>query len=497
MASGDKVVIASKEYVANSILDNIVDDINTDDSTKSVSAKQVKILNDRTIKNDEDGVINGSLTVIEDDDRQVDIYNSSLRLWANKSANDDSTRFLNINMFDDGTAFALTLKDKDSNVLEAITIADDHSFTYNDRKLVDSYGSTGEYASMDLYVDYANGDDSGPGSIDEPFKTIARAAKTTLYSGGRFNIYLDNVTEHVLPDEDINIYATNVHFVLWDNADDESNYKIKVSVYDDGDYSFFRKFYVSRGGSLRFYYCTFTGLSRSNDLSFKIDDYGSAFITCNEFLTVYLDHCVVDMSDCINASIVLITRYYIVGTSINVYKSDITLGNDSSISLVNNRTNTPFVYQRLFSTLDYRYNDNTNREIRHLTYGNKNVQTNVPDLYTIGRITIDDDSVGIIKLPTSNGTYRLIVGSYEYPHGKFQGILFTDTGASSFICAVNISPDNSDYIETYYDTDLDGTTSEDGHIGLAVNDDVDELQIENRIGGAYYFALEPIEVRYS
>jgi len=66
MASGDKVVIASKEHVTNSILDNIVDDVNTDDSTKSVSAKQAKILNDRTIKNDEDGVVNGSLDITND-----------------------------------------------------------------------------------------------------------------------------------------------------------------------------------------------------------------------------------------------------------------------------------------------------------------------------------------------------------------------------------------------------------------------------------------------
>ena len=66
------------------------------------------------------GVVLKYLTIQNDEDRKIELDTNRVRLYSNVSKNDDTSNYLEVNMYDDGSAFDIALKDKDGNNLKNI-----------------------------------------------------------------------------------------------------------------------------------------------------------------------------------------------------------------------------------------------------------------------------------------------------------------------------------------------------------------------------------------
>jgi len=102
----------------------------TDDTTnwKQISNRLDTLEASQFLRSDEDDRMNGDLTIGTDDDRQTDIIKNAIRLWANRSADDDTTRYGHVNMYDNGETLEISIDDKDGNILSKIVIKDDGTF---------------------------------------------------------------------------------------------------------------------------------------------------------------------------------------------------------------------------------------------------------------------------------------------------------------------------------------------------------------------------------
>jgi len=82
-------------------------------------------------------VVFKSLDIGIDDDRRVIVDTNRIRMYANKSKDDDTSNFLEVNMFDNGTAYSIKFKDKDGNSLSAIKATKDY-LSINDNNLFEN-----------------------------------------------------------------------------------------------------------------------------------------------------------------------------------------------------------------------------------------------------------------------------------------------------------------------------------------------------------------------
>jgi hypothetical protein len=149
----------------------------TDDATnwKQISNRLDTLEASQFLRSDEDDRMNGVLTVGTDDDNQSDIVKNSLKLWANRSADDDTTRCGSVNMYDNGNALEMSIEDKDGNKIgRSIEItadgyinlgedyqapigysygrvwSNDETFTIDDSNKIDFQNADGEYDPFSL-----------------------------------------------------------------------------------------------------------------------------------------------------------------------------------------------------------------------------------------------------------------------------------------------------------------------------------------------------------
>jgi len=69
-------------------------------------------------------VVFKSLDIGIDDDRRVIVDTNRIVMYANKSKDDDTSNFLEVNMFDDGTAGSISVNDKDRNKISEVKITE-------------------------------------------------------------------------------------------------------------------------------------------------------------------------------------------------------------------------------------------------------------------------------------------------------------------------------------------------------------------------------------
>jgi hypothetical protein len=89
-----------------------------------------------------------------DADNQTEISDNHIELWANRSADDTTTRAGHLNMYDNGTALELTIRDKDDNAIESLKIKDDDTITFNGHTV---WHSDNDGAGSELDADKLDG----------------------------------------------------------------------------------------------------------------------------------------------------------------------------------------------------------------------------------------------------------------------------------------------------------------------------------------------------
>ena len=347
---------------------------------KLVEAKTIKLTgeitgeattdlsNGASISTELTGPVKNVLTVDSsgNNDNVVELRSNEVRLWRNRNDDDATSSYTSFNQYDLEVKVEIVHKDKDgTSIGKSLVVDGDNSkLIFGGRNIINAYGSIGDYGNQTVYVDADNGDDNNNGVQGSPFKTIQRAIKVGEFSGGVVDIYCDNRQVHLI-NSNVDIYGVACRLVRWDNAGNGDKFQVDLNTYldDDEEYSHFNYFNVSRNAALTINNCEFVGLDKVDGKDFKVDDYTSTVVNIHAGLWVYMDNCEVDLSNSDNASFVSATRYYNVSPGVNIYNCDITLGEDTKTSILNNRWSTPVVFQRTGGSLDY---DEDDRQVKHI-----------------------------------------------------------------------------------------------------------------------------------
>jgi len=86
------------------------------------------------------GLVLKHLTIQNDKDRKIELDTNKLKLYANISKDDETSNYVEINMYDNGSAYNISLKDKDDNDLKKIkgtkdTLSIDNKYLFKDNKI--------------------------------------------------------------------------------------------------------------------------------------------------------------------------------------------------------------------------------------------------------------------------------------------------------------------------------------------------------------------------
>jgi len=105
------------------------------------------------MRDDEENVVTKKFTVALTEDTPIVTDDRVVQLWANKTADDASTKYAELTVASDGLSTAFTLKDKDGNVLESMTLNADGTASIDGDLSVGNLVTDGTVDGRDVSAD--------------------------------------------------------------------------------------------------------------------------------------------------------------------------------------------------------------------------------------------------------------------------------------------------------------------------------------------------------